>query len=92
MKAKWTVLNDNKTSKKQVWDEIATDLDEEGFLVRGEDKGVTCKTKWENLRRDYRKFLSKFSQTGSGANDTSQKPKHFDQIEEIVGMCHTKYL
>jgi hypothetical protein len=36
-----------------VWDEIAIGLEEEGFLVRGEDKRVTCyKTKWENLRRD----------------------------------------
>jgi hypothetical protein len=71
-----------------VWDEITIGLDEEGFFVRG----VTCKTKWENLRRDYRKLLSTFSQTGSGANDTSQNQKHFDQIEKIVGMCYAKYL
>ena len=73
-----------------MWDEIAIGLDEKGFQVRGEDKGVTCKTKWENLRRDYRSFISKFSQTGSGANDTSKKPKHFDEIEEILGKCYTK--
>ncbi|KZS05638.1 Uncharacterized protein APZ42_031116 [Daphnia magna] len=91
VKEKWVVLKDSKTSKKQVWDDIAIGLDEEGFLVRGEDKGVTCKTKWENLRRDYRCYISKFSQTGSGASDTNKKPKHFDQIEEILGEKNHSY-
>ncbi len=36
--------------------------------------------------------FSKFSQTGSGANDTSKNPKNFDQIEEIIGMSYTMCL
>ena len=39
-------------------------------------KGVTCKTKWENLREDYRTY-----QTGSSANNTKKKTKYFKQIE-----------
>jgi hypothetical protein len=61
-----------------VWDEIAIGvegLEEESFLVRGEDKRVTCnKTKWENLRR------VSINSARLVANDTSNKP-HFDQIE-----------
>jgi hypothetical protein len=43
-----------------VWDEIAIGLEEEGFLVRGEDKRVTCnKTKWKTFAvpQDSTRFL-----------------------------------
>ncbi|KAK4005686.1 hypothetical protein OUZ56_010728 [Daphnia magna] len=68
----WESLNDSKTSKNQIWKQIADGL-EEVFIVRGQDKGNTCKTKWENMRKEYRSYLSKF-QTGSAASDT-KKPQ-----------------
>lgn len=85
LKEKWESLNDSKTSKKQIWDLIAKGLEEAGFIVRGEDKGQTCKTKWENLRKDYRSYISKFQVTRSGASDTKKKPKFFYSIEAILG-------
>ncbi|XP_045031524.1 uncharacterized protein LOC116928922 [Daphnia magna] len=39
LKEKWSLLIDNKTNKKQIWNDIATGLSEQGYLVRGEDKG-----------------------------------------------------
>lgn len=69
----WESLNDSKTSKNQIWKQIADGL-EEVFIVRGQDKGNTCKTKWENMRKEYRSYLSKF-QTGSAASDTKKKPQ-----------------
>ncbi len=80
----WESLNDSKTSKKQIWNKIADGL-EEVFIVRGEDKGRTCQTKWENMRKEYRAYLSKF-QTGSAASDTKKTPKFFDSIEKIIGI------
>jgi hypothetical protein len=84
----WESLSDTKTSKKQVWDVIANGLEEAGFTVRGANKGQTCKIKWENLRKEYRSYLSKFQQTGSSASDTRKKPKFFDEIEKILGNIH----
>ncbi|KZS02034.1 Uncharacterized protein APZ42_001082 [Daphnia magna] len=37
LKEKWSLLIDNKTNKKQIWNDIATGLSEQGFLVRGGD-------------------------------------------------------
>nr|CAH0110315.1 unnamed protein product [Daphnia galeata] len=65
LKNKWVFLIDNKTNKEQIWNDIAT-----GFLVRGEDKCATCRTKWENLRKDYRTYISKFNQSGSTEETT----------------------
>jgi hypothetical protein len=59
-----------KTGKKQIWNQIADGL-EEIFIVRGEDKRQTCKNKWENMRKEYRSFPSKF-QTVSADSDTKK--------------------
>lgn len=79
----WESLSDLKTSKKLIWDLIANGLEESGFTLRGTNPGQTCKNKWENLRKDYRSYLSKFQQTGSRASDTQKKPKFFDAIEKF---------
>lgn len=87
----WKSLCDTKTGKKQIWDTIANGLEEAGFAVRGSEKGKTCKNKWENLRKEYRAFLSKY-QTGSGASTrTNKKPKFFDEIEKIIGRHTTLF-
>ncbi|KAK4009167.1 hypothetical protein OUZ56_018251 [Daphnia magna] len=65
LKEKWSLLIEDRTNKKQIWNDIATGLSKQGFLVRGEDKGATCRTKWENLRKYYRTYVSKFNQSGS---------------------------
>ncbi|KAK4013804.1 hypothetical protein OUZ56_026357 [Daphnia magna] len=62
VKEKWSVLND-------MWDDTVIGLDEEVFLVRGEDKGVTCKTKYENLRRDDRCVIN-------NSNPSQQQQPH----------------
>ena len=80
----WESLNDSKTRSKEIWNTIADGLGEV-FIVRGEDKGRTCQTKWENMRKEYRAYLSKF-QTGSAASATKKKPKFFDAIEKIIGI------
>jgi hypothetical protein len=90
LKEKWSLFIDNKTNKKQICYDIATGLSEQGFLVRGVDKGA-CRTKLENLRKDYKAYILKFNQSGSSANDTKKKPKYFEQIEEILGM-HVLYV
>ncbi|XP_045025170.1 uncharacterized protein LOC116916547 [Daphnia magna] len=87
----WETLNDSKTSKRQIWHEICSNLEEAGFCIRGVDKIQTCKNKWENLRKDYRNYISKFQQTGSGANDTQKKPKFFDSIEAVIGSSNHSF-
>lgn len=91
MKEKWESINDSKSSKKQIWDVIANELEEAGFCVRGDYKGQTCKTKWENLRKDYRSYISRFQVTGSGASDMKKKPKFFDSIQLILGLYSYPY-
>ena len=91
LKEKWSLFIDNKTNKKLIWNDIATGLSEQGFLLRGVDKGATCRIKWENLRKDYKAYIFKFTQSGSSAIDTKKKPKHFEPIEEILGM-HVWYV
>ncbi|XP_057367039.1 uncharacterized protein LOC130688056 [Daphnia carinata] len=59
LKDKWAMLSDSKTGKRQLWHCIATELEEAGFSIRGSDKIQMCKTKWENLRKVYRGYISK---------------------------------
>ncbi|KAK4006930.1 hypothetical protein OUZ56_012085 [Daphnia magna] len=68
-----------------------SNLEEAGFCIRGVDKIQTCKNKWENLRKDHRNYISKFQQTGSGANDTQKKPKFFDSIEAVIGSSNHSF-
>ncbi len=78
----WESLNDSKTSKKQIWNKIADGL-EEVFIVRGEDKRRTCQTKWENMRKEYRAYLSKF-QTGSAASDTKKTQSSLIPLKKLL--------
>ncbi|EFX63836.1 hypothetical protein DAPPUDRAFT_334930 [Daphnia pulex] len=83
-------LCDTKTGKKIILNTIANGLEEAGFANHGSEKGQTCKNKWENLRKEYRTFLSK-CQTGSGASATKKKRKFFNEIEKNIGSNNHSY-
>ncbi|KAK4017038.1 hypothetical protein OUZ56_031994 [Daphnia magna] len=87
LKEKWSLLIDNKTNKKQIWNDIATGLSEQGYLVRGEDKGASCRTKWENLRKDYRTYISKFNQSGSSANE-KRNPNISNKLKKFLACMY----
>ena len=78
----WESLNDSKTRSKEIWNTIADGLGEV-FIVRGEDKGRTCQTKWENMRKEYRAYLSKFK-TGSAASATKKNQSSLMQSKKLL--------
>ena len=47
-------LNDNKLIKKTVWNKIADEIREAGFVLNHENGGERCHQKWRNLVQTYK--------------------------------------
>ena len=82
VKLKWKQLNDNVTTKKEIWKEIANVLSQSYDL--GKDGGEKCRLKWRGWWDGYKKYVLECEKTGSGQDVLDNKPPFYEMIHEIV--------
>ncbi|KAK9728857.1 hypothetical protein QE152_g16991 [Popillia japonica] len=71
---KETKFNDKKTSKIQLWQQIAGVLNNQGYNIEpSKEGGEKCRQKFQNLSRNYIKFVRFVNTTGNEKKQPRQK-------------------
>ncbi|XP_045028979.1 uncharacterized protein LOC123471526 isoform X1 [Daphnia magna] len=87
----WPRLCDSKTKNSGLWQEIAIKMLENGFQIKAPDPGKSAQQKWNNLNKEYKKFVLAAKGTGGGEDVLDCKPPFFDEIEKILGKGNAAY-
>ncbi|KAK4009748.1 hypothetical protein OUZ56_018894 [Daphnia magna] len=64
---------------------------ENGFQIKTPDPGKSAQQKWNNLNKEYKKFVLAAKGTGGGEDVLDCKPPFFDEIEKILGKGNAAY-
>ena len=75
-----------KKVKKNVWKEIAEELNKRGFKLNADDPGEKVHQKWRNMEREYRSFLDHQKKTGEGKK---KQPEFFDKLHKLLSVRHS---
>ncbi|KAK9719313.1 hypothetical protein QE152_g22719 [Popillia japonica] len=79
---KETKFKDKKTSKIQLWQQIAGELNNQDYNIEPSKEGGEKCQKFQNFSRNYIKFVRFVNTTG---NEKKQPPEHYDKLHEILG-------
>lgn len=88
VQTKFHYLNDKMHCKKKIWNDIAIEMQNSGYLMnyngtKGADK---CHQRWRNLEKMYRGHYRYMKSTGTGKK---KPPKYFDEMHDLIGEKHS---
>ncbi|KAK4013582.1 hypothetical protein OUZ56_026135 [Daphnia magna] len=72
----WPRLCDSKTKNSGLWQEIAIKMLENGFQIKTPDPGKSAQQKWNNLNKEYKKFVLAAKGTGGGEDGNAAYPEY----------------
>ena len=81
VKVAHTHLTDKVTKNRQVWKEIAAEMQQH---LPGVSDGQ-CDQKWRNVKQHFKKYCDNQKKTGRARMN---RPEFYDEIHEIVGSSH----
>lgn len=81
-------LNDKMHTKKKIWFDIATEMQNNGYLINynGTKAADKCHQRWRNLEKMYRGHCQYMKSTGTGKK---KPPKYFDEMHDLIGEKHS---
>ena len=82
VKASYSRLTDKITKNRQVWTDVAADIQQ--HLPGVSDS--QCDQKWRNLKQHVKKYLDNQKKTGRGRMN---RPDFHDEVLDIIGSSHT---
>lgn len=86
VQSKLHILNDKMHSKKKIWTDIAIEMQNNGYLIRGTKGADKCHQRWRNLEKLYHEHCRYMKITGTGKK---KPPKYFDEMHELIGEKHS---
>lgn len=86
IQCKFHLLNDKMHSKKKIWNDIALEMQKEGYFVTvGSKSSDKCHQRWRNLEKMYHVHCRYMKSTGTGKK---KPPKYFDEMHQLIGEKH----